>query len=213
MKGHIDRLWEEYRRGGLSHVLRFLFSRAICRRVSRVVYDIDLRTPAQPVTFDEGDELSIYAGRDHAPIPDVLYRRVGGEENLGGLNDGDALFALKRGTVYVHTAFIFMKTRQTKMIGERDVVPLLGSDFTVSEARGQRLHPKVIQARLNWLRERKHARAVVETAVDNIASRRGIERSGFSLIRTMTGVILLNAICVQRITTADGKSNTRIWIA
>jgi GNAT superfamily N-acetyltransferase len=211
---NLQKLQHLLKHRGLVHVVKFLLGRAVCRFVSRVVYDISLCGPRPPVQLDKGEEVVVYEDRNRNAIPEELYRFLGGpaaDEYLRGLAHGDALFVLKRGSEYLHFSYIFMKTRQTRIVGEPGPVPLLGNAFTARIARGQGIHLRMLNARLNWLFARGHSRAVVETALDNHASRRGIERSGFTLLRTMKGVIIFNKIAVQSIYTSARRS-IRIWM-
>ncbi len=195
------------RREGAWATVRFLSSRAF-RYHRYLVFEALLDSPRACTEWRE-DERPRWIGPetlDAEMTPDLL-GFLGGEgaaDNLDGVRNGDRLFVIRSGESIVHCGYIFFKTRQTKILGERGNPPLIACCQTAPAARGLGLYRRALNAELCYLRQQGYRRAVIETDPDNIASRKGIEAAGFRLRRDISVWIALNWLALQRAVETSG---------
>jgi GNAT superfamily N-acetyltransferase len=202
-----QRLRREWQSKGAWRTFRFLCSR-VFRCWNAVVYDADLELPRAPSEWGP-DETLDELGPDEieAAVTPALMTFLGGDgpENLDGVRNGNRLFLVSAGGVFLHCGYILFRTRQTKLIGEPSAPPVIACCFTSPAARGRGLYRKALNAELCFLRDRGYKRAVIETDPGNTPSRKGIEAAGFRLTRTVRSWILLNWLVLQRSVELSGS--------
>lgn len=202
-----QRLRREWQSKGAWRTFRFLFSR-LFRCWKAVVYDADLELPRAPTEWGPDESLdSLGPDEVDAAVTPALMAFLGreGPENLEGVRDGNRLFLVSAGGMFLHCGYILFRTRQTKLIGEPGAPPVIACCFTSPVARGRGLYRKALNAELCFLRDRGYKRVVIETDPDNTASCKGIEAAGFRLNRTIRSWILMNWLVLQRSVELSGS--------
>ena len=123
-----------------------------------------------------------------------------------GLHDNDILFLVHDKDSLVHTTFAQFKSKYKNILGEADTVPLLGNCWTSEKYRGKGIYPYILAYSCNYLRNEGFSRVIITCDPTNIASIRGIEKAGFSLVKKITSTILLNTFVFQVISKNNGKT-------
>ena len=202
-----QRLRREWQSKGAWRTFRFMFSRVFrCWKAVGI-----WRRPGDPRAPSEWgpDETLETLGSEEidAAVTPALTAFLGGDglENLDGVRNGNRLFLISAGGVFLHCGYILFRTRQTKLIGEPGNPPVIACCFTSPAARGRGLYRKALNAELCFLRDRGYNRVVIETDPENTASRKGIEAAGFRLIRTVHSWIVLNWFVLQRSVELSGS--------
>jgi RimJ/RimL family protein N-acetyltransferase len=214
--GVAARIVRLYRQRGLWKTCRFLFSRVL-REQRTLVFQANLDAPWPPVEWEADEKVLHYGppGIDEASLTPELKSFLGGasaKENLEGVRNGDHLFIVEGAKGYLHRGYILLKTRQSRIIGDAEKLPVIAYCYTSPEARGRGLYQRALRAELSFLREQGHRRALIETEPSNIASRKGIESAGFALAWEARVWILLNLVVLQCL---RGKTGTRwraLWV-
>lgn len=209
-----DRIHQYWLSNGTLSTARFLGSR-VFRRWDAMVFDSALAPDRPSPVWGEGEHL-LLAGPENLDIllDSKLRAFLGPEsaENLKGVRKGDLLFLVSSGDEYLHCGYVFFKSRQTRILGEKGNPPLIGCCFTAPAARGRGLYRKALQAELGHLARIGFKRAVIETDPENLASRKGIEGAGFEQRRRTRSWIVLNKLAVQRVSEREGGGKWRIFL-
>lgn len=197
----VGRIRSEYRRRGLWKTICFLAGR-ILRRWDSVVYDARPSTTPASESWQENERLEVIGpdNVDQSLTPE-LKSFLGGDgaaENIESVRRGDRLFVVSNGGEHLHCGYIMFGSRQSRIIGEDGAPPLIGCCRTVPAAQGRGLYRKALRAEVQYLAGLGYERVVVETAPDNVPSRRGIETAGFALCREATSWVFCNKVVVQR---------------
>jgi RimJ/RimL family protein N-acetyltransferase len=192
---------------GAVATIRFLWSR-VYRSHRYVVFDATLDAPRPRTKWQDGEELIIFGPEnvDSAMTPE-LQSFLGGSdaiENLNGVRAGDRLFVVTSDVGYLHCGYILFKSRQTKILGESESVPLIGCCLTARATRGRGLYRRALNAELCYLREQGYKRALIETNPGNVSSRNGIEAAGFQFRREISVRIVLNWLVWQKAVDPSG---------
>jgi GNAT superfamily N-acetyltransferase len=208
LTGVADRVVRLYRQRGAWKTLRFLASRVL-REQRTLVFQANLEAPWPPVEWESDEKVLHYGppGLDEASLTPELKSFLGGEsakENLEGLRNGDHLFIVEGASGYLHRGYILFKTKQSRIIGDAEELPVIAYCYTSPEARGRGLYRRALRAELSFLRSRGHRRALIETEPSNLASRKGIEGAGFSLAWEARVWILLNLVVLQCLRSETG---------
>lgn len=196
------RLARYRRKRGMAATLRFLASR-IFRCQVHVVYEA-VCAPSGPEIGWGADERLLWLGPGtlDANLTPELREFLGGEEaheSLLGVRQGNILLVVTSRGEFVHRGYILFRTRQKKIVGETADAPLIANCATVPAARGRGLYTRALRAELEYLAGQGYSRAIIETHPSNVASRRGIEKAGFTFGWQASVWILLNWLVIQRI--------------
>lgn len=195
----VIRLTTLWRVAGPGYVLRFLARRFM--RVSRhVVYEAWIDDVAAPGWPEGTTVVTVSEEVEAADIPTIQDNlRSRNIQYLEGIRDGDAVgvFVLE-GDALIHWGFLMRGSRTSALLGEgRDEI-LLGNAFTHPAYRGRGLQTCSLRQRLYECQSLGYDRALAETEPDNWASRRAMERVGFTLVREVTLIVLLNRLVFRR---------------
>jgi predicted N-acetyltransferase YhbS len=197
-----ERIRSYCRERGAVATCRFLMSR-VYRSRRYLVFEATLEKDRACPEWSEDERLQILSREnlDAALTPEITSFLGGTEadEHLRGVRTGDLLFLVMRGVACQHCGYILFETRQTRILGEQEPVPLIASCKTAPESRGRGLYRRALQAELCHLRTLGFQRAVIETDPDNAASRKGIEAAGFRLCRQVKVWLLLNWLVCQHV--------------
>ncbi len=208
-----ERVGRYWRHRGTVATVRFLLSRII-RREDRVVFEANLDTAPKDISWSDDEQLKVIDRENvDVAVGADLFKFLGGNEaveNLKGVREGNELFVISDGTEYKHCGYILFRTRETRIIGEPKDPPLIACCYTAPAARGRGLYRKALLAELRHLWGRGYRRAVIETDLDNVPSRRGIEAAGFRLCREVRSWIVLNMLVYQKRIEPSGVSRSVI---
>jgi hypothetical protein len=210
--GRLSRYWKGR---GPAATLLFVISR-IFRREVNIVYEATLEKPLSPTRWDANEKLLLFGPEniDSSLNPRLVAFLGGGEafESLEGVRNGDRLFVVANGNEYLHRGYVIFKSRRMKMIGEAEGTPFIGYCYTAPIARGRRLYPRTLHAQKCYLQTLGYQRVVVESAPENLASRKGIEAAGFTFAGEVSAWIVLNRFVLRRIQNAYGMNWRAVWI-
>jgi predicted acetyltransferase len=198
------------RERGYWGLLRFLISRVFVRRFHRAVYEV--KTPdAVGLPVWRASEVFFFerpARMEDLPEP---IRRCCRDRNASEYVDGSTyVYAVLVDGVAVHSGFVMMRTRETKVLGEPSGTPLIGNCYTAEGSRGRGYYSRALRELTHRLGETGCDRVLIEVDVWNQSSRRGIDKGGFRLHRILSGYIVANAFGFFRIITPQ-RNHLGAW--
>jgi predicted acetyltransferase len=145
---------------------------------------------------DEKSNIALLESINHGEI----------ETYINGIKANSILFAVTDNKQVIHTSFVQFKSRYKILIHELHETPLIGNCWTDDKYRGQGLYPKTIQLAAESLFKSGYKKVLISCAVNNIASRKGIEKAQFNLVQELKSYIVLNKFALQVSTQNDLKS-------
>lgn len=190
----VKRLLTEFRTRGPAGFMRFLALRVGQWRAD-VLYEADLSLLALSPLPESAIEL-VRVGRDNL-----------GSSATRGVEDGvltaenhayrealtgdDQLFATvdPQGQV-ISYGFVLFDSFYKRILGEARATPMIGNCFTWPAWRGRSLYPRLLMATCRQLAAQGHRRVIITCAPDNHASIRGIEKAGFTQVRTVRSLVV-----------------------
>jgi RimJ/RimL family protein N-acetyltransferase len=201
------RVWRDR---GIVGFLTFMLGRILVRRFHRVLYEGYARqiSPPEP---DEDRRVLLYDSQNTLPGEVLLFVGPGGEEYLEGVRDDDLLYVVKVDNRLVHYGFVMRRTRETAVLGEPRGTPIIGNCWTHPDTRGKGIYPFALRQVLQALRDRGIDRVLIETDVENIASRRGIEKAGFRQLRIYNALIVCNLVLFGSVE-ENARRRPKAWI-
>jgi RimJ/RimL family protein N-acetyltransferase len=209
MKKILARLGKELRTRGGAGFLRFLALRLVQWRGDNL-YEIDLRQ----------------LGAMPAPVPGLILvdRYIYGSEATRAVEDavltesqceyrdelrGDAMMFVVTGDKgqVASFGFVLFDSFYKRILGESRATPMICNCFTYAQYRGQGLYPQLIQGACHSLAAQGFERAIITCDPDNAASIRGIEKAGFTKVKTLYSLVLVTRwIAWRRILPAPVQS-------
>jgi RimJ/RimL family protein N-acetyltransferase len=200
-------LWRER---GAVRFAKFVFQRVAFRSFERVLYEIDAVEAVVPESTPDRS-VAIYDAASTIPERVLRFVEPGGRDYLEGVRRSDLLYVGEFEGNLVHFGYVMRQTRETAVLGEPAGTPLIGNCWTDPRARGRGIYPYALRAVVCFLRDRGMRRILIETDVSNTASRRGIEKAGFRLIRTYNAVIACNSVLIGRVEEGE-QSRWKAWV-
>ncbi|NMG01819.1 hypothetical protein [Azoarcus taiwanensis] len=184
---------------GPGEFLRFA-ARRVLRYQSHVVFGhdlADLPPPEWPVGFEP---LLLHCNEElpETVVADLVAAAPSNQAYIDDIRQGSAigLVAYHKGTL-AHFAFVMKGSPTLRMLGFNADTALLGNARTFRRFRGRGLQTQSIRARLIAAKHAGFASAVSETALDNHASQKALERAGLARLGTVRFVVALNRLILR----------------
>lgn len=207
-----ESLW---RSRGMMGLLRFVASCLV-----RLRYDLVFERATREVAPNAGEMMTVgrliaisRANLDDPAIAHVVLQILSGEAAIyrPGLDRRDRIFAVvDAGDKVLHHSFVEFETRHKALIGEAAETPIFANCWTSPEMRGMRLFPATLERGCEALARDGFERVLIDCDPRNLSSRNGIERAGFRKIRSISSVVFLSRLAIQRIEEVGGPT---VWRA
>lgn len=180
-------------------LLRFA-TRRVLRYQSHVVFGHDLANPTPPEWPLDFEALLLDCNEElpEAVVADLLAATTSNQAYIDDIRQGLAigLVAYHQDTL-AHFAFVMKGSPTLRMLGFNADTALLGNARTFRHFRGRGLQTQSIRARLIAAKHAGFASAVSETALDNHASQKALERAGLARLGTVRLVVALNRLILR----------------
>jgi len=204
----LEEIWEIAKKKGVLKAFKILIGLIIFHKMVSLVYETKLNLPIKKVVWDKKEKVLIYNSKNYNSIPKKLIDSLGGKralEYIEGIKYEDILFVVKKNNEYVYHGFVMFNSRENKIMGEENKIPLIGNCFTSPAARGHSIYTRILNEKLRYLRDKGYLKATVETHPENIASRKGIEANHFKLKREVYSFVFFDKLAFQFIKSKEGN--------
>jgi RimJ/RimL family protein N-acetyltransferase len=191
MKKILARLGKELRTRGGAGFLRFLALRLVQWRGDNL-YEIDLRQlGAMPVPGLVLVDRYTYGSEATRAVEDAVLTESQGEYR-DELRGAAMMFAVTSDEGQVASfGFVLFDSFYKRILGEARATPMICNCFTYAQYRGRGLYPRLIQGACHTLATQGFERAIITCDPENAASIRGIEKAGFTKVKTLYSLVLV----------------------
>ncbi|GAA0369685.1 hypothetical protein GCM10009092_37440 [Bowmanella denitrificans] len=185
--------------------------RSVIRNSSDLVFEIHLADwfGKQP-PLDDAFEVHVIdsVNVDEVRLAWIVDKALAAENEIyrQPLRKKDCMVAITQGKSLVHTSFVQFESRYKKLLSEDGDSPLIGNCWTAPDCRGKGLYPFAIEKCCEEMVKRGVDRVLISCSPDNHASIAGIKKSGFTLVRKVSTVLLLTKLLVQVNLQNDSRS-------
>lgn len=199
----VSRVIQIIKSRGFYGFLRFLVSR-IYRSTNENKYqktstnyvtDSPYSNLAQEYEFSIIDQSNYQDEKYKCLINSINYGEIA--EYIEGIKRDSLLFLISKNNEVLHISFVQFKSRYKKLIQENNESPLIGNCWTDGNYRGNGFYPFTIFSAAEELFRRNYHRVIISCTSDNIASIKGIEKSGFELVSHIKSYIFFNKFVIQ----------------
>ena len=177
-----------YRLALLADPFPLIMRAKLCLHAFHLTDPVEVVEPAVKVEFSTIDGSSPEVGSLHKFTNPLLVK--------WRLSQGEVCWVVKvEGEIvsYVWVAFRQEQVEELcKAVKLQEGEFYLYDAFTVPEWRGKGIYPAILSRQLQHFKEEGFKRALIFTVEENIASRRGITRSGFNHFQTIEITKILN---------------------
>lgn len=196
----LSRLASEFRSRTPADFFAWLLS-LVLRRQSHVLFRLsvdDLPPVAAPPDI-EAVEINM---RNFEELETLRSKVVAlNAENAAYFDDvrhGKAFgLALVAGNEVIHYSFVFIRNKTACLLGLGADCALIGNAFTLPSHRGRGLQAYSARRRACMARDAGFDSIASETAPDNVASQRGLEKAGMKRAGRAELLVLLNCVVVR----------------